>query len=155
MPEATEASPGSTPSPPRSELATGAGRSLVFLYGLFAVAATGRSSIQLGTEPGRAPLAYGLSLLAAVIYLVATACLLRGGPGAWRLAVGACSVELVGVLAIGTLSYAVPSLFPDRTVWSHFGQGYAFVPLVLPVLGLLWLGRHRPAAARDGTARDG
>ncbi len=132
------------PTATRSELSSGAGRSLVFLYGVFAVAATGRSLLQLGTEPGRAPLAYALSLLAAVIYLVATGCLLRGGRGAWRLAVGACSVELVGVLAIGTLSYVVPSLFPDRTVWSHFGQGYGFVPLVLPVLGLLWLRRHRP-----------
>ncbi len=138
------------PTVTRSELSSGAGRSLVFLYGVFAVAATGRSLLQLGTEPGRAPLAYALSLLAALIYLVATGCLLRGGRRAWGLAVVACSVELVGVLAIGTLSYVVPSLFPDRTVWSQFGQGYGFVPLVLPVLGLLWLRRVRPG---PGAAR--
>ena len=40
------------------------------------------------------------------------------------------------MLAVGALSYAVPAAFPDKTVWSHFGSGYGFVPLVLPVLGL-------------------
>jgi hypothetical protein len=29
--------------------------------------------------------------------------------------------------------------FPDQTVWSLYGVGYGFVPLVLPVLGLLRL----------------
>lgn len=126
------------------QLSSGPGRVLVFAYGVFAVAATGRSLVQLGTDPGRAPLAYGLSLLAAVVYLVATTCLLLGSRRAWWTAVVACTVEAVGVLAVGTLSLAAPELFPDRTVWSHFGQGYAFLPLVLPVLGLAWLRRTSP-----------
>ena len=42
------------------------------------------------------------------------------------------------MLVVGTASFLVPDAFPDQTVWSHFGQGYGFVPLVLPVLGLLW-----------------
>ena len=29
--------------------------------------------------------------------------------------------------------------FPDDTVWSGFGRGYGFVPLVLPIAGLRWL----------------
>ncbi|MDE0777252.1 hypothetical protein [Nocardioides sp.] len=126
------------------ELSSGPGRMLVFVYGVFAVAATGRSAIQLGTEAGNAPFAYTLSLVAAVIYLVATTCLLLGGPTAWRVAVGACAVELVGVLSIGVLSYVDTALFPDKTVWSHFGQGYAFLPLVLPFLGLAWLRSTAP-----------
>lgn len=130
--------PGSEPS-----LSTGWGRALVFLYGTFAVAATGRSVLQLSTDPERAPLAYSLSLVAAVIYLVATFCLLRGGRTAWRVAAAACSIELLGVLSVGTLSYLATDLFPDRTVWSHFGQGYGFLPLLLPVLGLAWLRRSR------------
>jgi hypothetical protein len=126
------------------ELASGWGRALVFTYGVFAVAATGRSLVQLGSDAGAAPLAYSLSLLAAVIYLVATGCLLLGGVTGWRLATIAVVVELVGVLGIGALSYAAPDLFPDRTVWSHFGQGYGFVPLVLPFAGLAWLRHTRP-----------
>lgn len=127
-----------------TELSSGAGRTLVFVYGVFAAAATARSVFQLVTDAGRAPLAYGLSLLAAVVYVVATASLLRGGTLAWRVAVAACTVELVGVVAVGALSLVRTDLFPEPTVWSHFGQGYGFVPLVLPVLGLLWLRRTRP-----------
>jgi hypothetical protein len=130
-----------------ASLSSGPGRVLVFVYGVFAVAATGRSLVQLGTEADRAPVAYTLSLVAAIIYLVATTCLLRGGVRAWRVAVVACTVELVGVLAVGTLSYVDTALFPDRTVWSHFGQGYAFLPLVLPFLGLAWLRATRPSAS--------
>jgi hypothetical protein len=118
---------------------------LVFVYGVFAVAATGRSAIQLGTRAGEAPVAYSLSLVAAVIYLVATTCLLLGGLRAWRVAVVACVVELAGVLTVGVLSYVDTALFPDQTVWSHFGQGYGFLPLVLPFLGLAWLRATRPS----------
>ncbi len=131
------------------DLSAGPGRVLVFVYGVFAVAATGRSLVQLGSDAGRAPLAYSLSLLAAVIYLVATTSLLRGGRRAWLVAAVACSVELVGVLAVGALSYAATDLFPDKTVWSHFGQGYAFLPLVLPFLGLAWLRATRPRGDRS------
>jgi len=129
------------------DLSSGWGRALVFVYGVFAVAATGRSLVQLGTDAGKAPLAYSLSLLAAVIYLVATTCLLMGGRRAWAVAATACTVELVGVLSVGALSYAATDLFPDKTVWSHFGQGYAYFPLVLPVAGLAWLRSARLAPA--------
>lgn len=130
---------------PTQTLSEGWGRALVFVYGLFAVAATGRSAVQLGMDADRAPLAYSLSLLAAVIYLVATTCLLLGGRTGWRVAAVAVTVELLGVLSVGVLSYLATDLFPDRTVWSHFGQGYGFLPLVLPVAGLAWLRVTRPA----------
>ncbi|WP_246159409.1 hypothetical protein [Nocardioides antri] len=125
----------------RLDLSSGWGRALVFTYGVFAVAATGRSLVQLGTDADRAPLAYSLSLFAAVVYLVATTCLLIGGVTGWRVAGIAVCVELLGVLSVGALSYVATDLFPDKTVWSHFGQGYAFLPLVLPFAGLAWL-RH-------------
>jgi len=57
-----------------------------------------------------------------------------------------CSLKWMSVqhsLELGAFSYAAPDDFPDATVWSHFGQGYGFVPVVLPVLGLLWLRRTR------------
>ena len=130
--------------PEVQDLSSGWGRALVFVYGVFAVAATGRSAVQLGMDADRAPLAYSLSLVAAVIYLVATTCLLLGGRTGWRVAGVAVVVELLGVLSVGTLSYVATELFPDRTVWSHFGQGYAFLPLVLPVAGLAWLRHTRP-----------
>jgi hypothetical protein len=122
---------------------------LVAVYGLLAIAATGRSILQIATEFDHAPLAYSLSALAGVIYIVATVALVAPGHGWFRVAVVTISIELVGVLVVGALSLVDPVLFPDKTVWSGFGRGYGFVPLVLPILGLLWLYRTRP---RDSAA---
>jgi hypothetical protein len=129
--------------------AAGPGRVLVALYALFAVAAGARAAVQLATDFDAAPLAYLLSALAAVVYLVATVGLVRGGRGGRRTATIACSVELVGVLVVGTLSLVDRAAFPDATVWSAFGRGYGFVPLVLPVIGLLWLRHQAEVAAED------
>lgn len=117
----------------------GVGIILIALYGLFALAATGRAIYQILADFEKAPIAYLLSALAAVIYIVATIALARGDRTSMRVARIAITIELVGVLAVGLLSYLVPSEFPDKTVWSHFGSGYGYVPLVLPILGLLWL----------------
>jgi hypothetical protein len=126
----------------------GPGRVLVAIYGLFALAAGARAGVQLATKFPEAPLAYLLSAFAAVVYVVATVGLARGGRAGRRTALVACSVELTGVLVVGTLSLLDRAAFPDATVWSGYGQGYGFVPLVLPVLGLLWL-RHLAEVAAD------
>ncbi|HXP58223.1 MAG TPA: hypothetical protein VN847_24895 [Streptosporangiaceae bacterium] len=122
---------------------------LVAIYALFALAATARAGVQIGTKFGHAPVAYLLSAFAGVVYIVATVTLAIGSPAARRIAVLSCSVELAGVLAVGTWSIADPASFPDATVWSGYGSGYGFVPLVLPVFGLLWL-RHWARRAKTG-----
>jgi hypothetical protein len=127
---------------------SGPGRLLVLVYGVFALSASARAGYQLATQFAEAPVAYLLSAFAALVYIVATVSLARSGPTARRVALAACTVELVGVLTVGTISLLVPAEFPDATVWSGYGEGYGFVPLVLPVLGLLWLRRtaaRRPA----------
>ena len=129
---------------------SGPGRVLVAVYAIFALAATARAGVQIATKFTEAPVAYLLSALAAVVYLVATVALARSGPRARRVAFVACSVELAGVLIVGTLSLAWPDAFPDETVWSAFGRGYGFVPLVLPILGLLWLRRSAGNERRTG-----
>ncbi|HEY3437373.1 MAG TPA: hypothetical protein VGK35_06770 [Actinotalea sp.] len=145
--------PGSTAAgaPVSGRTSSGPGRVLVAVYGLLALAATARSAVQLLRQFDDAPVAYLLSAVAAVVYVLATLGLARG-TGRWRtLAWTAVSVELAGVLLVGTLSLTDPALFPDETVWSGFGSGYGYVPLVLPVLGLLWLrrtGRRDVAAGR-------
>jgi len=115
---------------------------LVAVYAVFAVAAGARSAVQLSTRFGEAPLAYSLSAVAAVVYLVATLALRRTTPAARRVAWAALAFEAAGVVVVGTLSLVAPQWFPDQTVWSDFGIGYAFVPLVLPFVGLWWLRRH-------------
>ena len=118
---------------------TGPGRVLIGLYGLFALAAGARAGFQIATKFDEAPFAYLLSALAAVIYLIAMIGLIRGGRGGRRLALTCITIELVGVVAIGLASVLAPDAFPHATVWSGFGRGYGYVPLALPVLGLLWL----------------
>ena len=120
---------------------SGPGRVLVAVYGVFALSAAGRSVVQLSTKFHEAPLAYLLSAFAAVVYLVATVSLARAGATSRRVALIAISTELVGVLAVGTVSVLAPSAFPEATVWSGYGSGYGFVPLVLPFVGLWWLRR--------------
>jgi hypothetical protein len=119
--------------------AYGAGRVLIAVYGVFALAATARAGVQLIRNASEAPIAYGLSALAAVVYVVATVALAHNGRRLRVVGWVAVAVELVGVLTVGTLSMIHPEYFPRETVWSVYGHGYGFVPLVLPFFGLAWL----------------
>ena len=119
----------------------GFGRFLVAVYGILALGATSRSAVQLATDFNKAPLAYLLSAFAAVVYVVATISLARGDVTSRRVATVAISIELVGVLIVGAASELFHSDFQQATVWTGFGSGYVFVPLVLPFVGLWWL-RH-------------
>lgn len=130
-------------SAPR-RLSRGFGRVLIVVYGVFAVSAFARATYQIVTDFSEAPVAYLLSAFAASVYIVATIALARDARG---VATAAVLIELVGVLAVGALSLAAPDSFPRDTVWSAFGQGYGYVPLVLPVVGLWWLWRTRPPAS--------
>lgn len=119
---------------------------LITVYAVFVVAAGSRAAVQIAERFDEAPVAYSLSAFAAAVYVVATVALAWPGRGAFRLAVAALLVELAGVLVIGTVSVLRPEWFDEATVWSHYGRGYLFIPLVLPVLGLWWLWRHRDTA---------
>jgi hypothetical protein len=128
---------------------------LIAVYAVFALAATARSAVQIATKFHDAPLAYVLSSVAAVVYIVATVSFARGSATSRRVATVSCTVELLGVLAVGTASVLDKAAFPDSTVWSLYGDGYGFVPVVLPILGLLWI-RHtgRRAAGTTTTTAD-
>jgi len=117
----------------------------VAVYGVFALSASARAGVQIATRFDEAPVAYLLSGLAGVVYILATVGLARGTAGARRLAWVAVGLELVGVLVVGTLSVFDPAAFPRATVWSGYGIGYGLVPLVLPCLGLAWLWHTSPA----------
>lgn len=124
--------------------ARGFSRLLVVIYAIFAIAATSRSIVQLATRFDEAPIAYLLSAVAAVVYIVATIALALGDRGR-RVATAAIGFELAGVLIVGTLSLVDPGLFPRATVWSGFGIGYLLIPLALPIVGLWWLRRSSQA----------
>ena len=88
-------------------MSTGVGRVLVAVYAILAIAATGRSIFQIIERFDEAPIAFTLSALSAVVYIVATLALALG----WdRVAWVTICFELVGVLVIGTLSMVAPGL---------------------------------------------
>ena len=143
--------PGPVPHARPRPTATGAGRILVAVYGIFALSATARAGVQIATKFSEAPLAYLLSALAGVVYILATVGLASTRPWARPLAWTAVAFELAGVLVVGTLTVLDTGDFPDDTVWSVYGRGYGFIPLVLPLVGLWWL--HRTGRAGATPAR--
>jgi hypothetical protein len=132
---------GARPETRNGRRMSGIGRVLVAVYGVLAIV----------SKFEEAPLAYVLSALAAVVYVVATAALILSGRGWYRVAWVTIAFEFTGVVVVGLLSVVFPDLFPDDTVWSWFGRGYLFIPLVLPVLGMWWLAKHRPVSAGPST----
>jgi hypothetical protein len=138
-----------------SSRAVGIGRLLIAVYGILALGATARSFVQIVERYEEAPLAYSLSAVSAVVYIAATVALIAPGRAWYLVAWITICFELVGVLVVGTLSITHPELFAHASVWSYFGRGYLFVPLVIPVLGLVWLYARRPSAEHrvaSGTA---
>jgi hypothetical protein len=135
----SETDPGTPTRPQR--INDGPGRVLLVVYVVFAISAGARAVFQIATQFSDAPVAFGLSAFSAVVYLVAAVAIGRGNRGVALVAVW---IELVGVLAVGLFSVVAAQDFPRSTVWSDFGIGYGFVPVILPILGLLWLRRHRP-----------
>lgn len=134
----------------RGERLSGLSRVLIAVYIVLAMAATFRSLYQILSKFDEAPIAYTLSAIAGVVYIVATVALIKRR-GVWRtVAWVALSFELAGVVVVGLLSFVVPEWFAHPSVWSHFGSGYVFIPLVLPVLGLLWLWRSGKHASKAG-----
>ncbi|RSS52539.1 hypothetical protein [Streptomyces sp. WAC01280] len=131
----------------KARLVSGPGILLVWLYGVMSVGAVSRSIYQIATEFDRAPLAYALSAVAAVVYAFITYTLVRGGEKARRAALVCCAAELAGVLIVGTWTLVEPSAFPDATVWSDYGYGYLFIPVLLPLTGIWWLRRSRALTA--------
>jgi hypothetical protein len=123
----------------KRRLIGGPGMLLVWLYGVMVVGAVSRSAVQISTDFGRAPLAYSLSAVAGLVYGFITYSLVRGGDTARRAAFVCCALELAGVLVVGAWTLADPSAFPDATVWSDFGMGYLFIPVLLPLTAMYWL----------------
>lgn len=136
-----------------SSRAVGVGRLLIAVYAILALGATARSFVQIVERFDEAPLAYSLSAVSAVVYIVATVALIVPGRAWYVVAWVTICFELVGVLVVGTLSITHPELFAHASVWSYFGRGYVFVPLVIPVLGLIWLYVRRPSAVADEVAK--
>jgi hypothetical protein len=137
------------PEPEDEAPPTGPRRVLIALYAIFALAATARGIVQIATKFDEAPLAYSLSLFSGIVYIAATIGLVTNRPWSRPLAWAAVGTEMVGVVTIGLASIIDSTAFPHDTVWSRFGAGYGYVPVILPVLGLMWLWQSRDQHGND------
>lgn len=123
----------------------GAGRALIAIYAVFALSAAARAAVQLIRNASEAPVAYGLSAFSALVYIVATIAMAHNGHRMRRVAWAAVITEFAGVIVVGVLSLTYSEIFQHDSVWSVFGWGYGFVPLVLPMLGMWWLWWSSPS----------
>lgn len=135
------------------QVVSGLGRVLIAVYIILAIAATARSIYQIIAKYDEAPLAYTLSAVSGIVYILATVALVKRNRPGWRaVAWGALCFELAGVLVVGTLSIVVPEHFAHPTVWSYYGDGYMWIPLALPIIGLVWLTRDGKVAPEPNVA---
>lgn len=134
-------SPGAPEGRPRA-----AADALVFFYGLWAVAAISRALYQYAVRrpPDLTPT--HISLFVGALYVLIILGMRRRSPAAWRATLALLAVELLGVLVVGAVD-VVWRPFPYTTVWSGFGAGYLYMPLLLPAAGIWWMLRPATRAA--------
>lgn len=127
---------------------TAVGYILGISYPLLALSTGARGAYQLFFRDDLPTLAPALTIFSSLLYLIAAVGFFKRTRHAWRVSVTALSIEAVGVLTVGTLSFLAPDLI-GHTAWSHYGMDYGFFPLIQPLLGLAWL-LYRPTRAAYG-----
>ena len=108
-------------------------RGLALIYLFWATALCSRAIWQYTTRSGNL-LPTHLSLVAGIIYLAIVVWAWRGHRTA--LIIG-LSIEIIGVIAISISEFLWP--LPYASAWSGFGAGYLWMPLILPIVGLIQL----------------
>jgi hypothetical protein len=125
---------------------TGTSDTLAFFYGLWAFSALGRAVYQYIWKHPVNFMPTHISTFVGVLYIAIIIGLRRRSPRAWWTTLALLCVELSGVLLVGTID-VVWHPFAYASVWSGYGIGYFFMPLVLPFVGLTWLLRKETRAA--------
>jgi len=134
-------------TPRQAKTARGASDVLGFFYGLWAFSALGRSSWEyLFKQNVRTYVPAHLSTFVGLLYIFIIIGLHRRTPRWWWITLGLLIAELAGVLIVGTID-VIWRPFPYATVWSNFGIGYFFMPLLLPFVGLWYMLRKQTRAA--------
>jgi hypothetical protein len=131
----------------RAKVSRGASDVLGFFYALWSFSALGRSSWEYLFKQNVATYVPAhLSTFVGVLYIFIIVGLRRRSPSWWWITLALLVVELAGVLIVGTID-VVWQPFPYATVWSKYGIGYFFMPLVLPFVGLAYMLKKQTRAA--------
>lgn len=108
-------------------------RGLALLYLFWAIALCSRAVWQYVTRDGDLTPTH-LSMVAGLIYLAIVGWAWRGHRTAL---VAGLTIEIIGVITISIGECYWP--LPYASAWSGFGSGYLWMPLILPILGLIQL----------------
>ena len=115
---------------------------LTALYTFWALAICSRAAWQYATRIGDY-LPTHLSAGAGLLYLLIAYWAWRG----WRRTLQwGLIIELIGVIVVGTYELFYP--FGYATAWSHYGAGYLYMPLILPIAGIVTILRNGTSVSR-------
>lgn len=85
-----------------------------------------------------------IAVLAGLVYLVIAVGITHNGRKMRFIAWAATTVALVGSLITGLFELGTDHAAAVTSAWSRFGADYWYVPLVLPLIGFVWLWRSDP-----------
>lgn len=85
-----------------------------------------------------------VSVIAALGYIVAAVSLTHNGRRMRVLAWTAIGFEITGVIVTGLIGMEVKEIGEIRNIWANFGAQYGFLPMLVPLVSLVWLWWSNP-----------
>jgi hypothetical protein len=116
----------------------------VALYGFWSVAVLSRAVSQYLTHPA-VGIPTHISLLAGLIYVAITVCAWHGLLRPVRIGLW---IEVVGVVVVSIAEEFRP--LPYVSAWSNYGAGYLWLPIILPIAGLILAYRNARTGIHHG-----
>lgn len=118
----------------------GLGRLVMALFWVFGVIVTLISVKNLAGD-SEAPLGPRfVALLASAVYVIAAVGLTHNGRRMRVIAWASLVISLVGPLIVGVGALGLPSEYSlSFSPWAQFGTTYWGLPLVIPLVGMVWM----------------
>ena len=122
----------------------GLGRVVMVIFWAFGVWTTANAIIDLFHLDDE-PLGPALTaLLAGLVYLLAALGITHNGKRMRILGWTTVTLELIGPLMVGMMSVGISQLSVSRSAWANCGADYYYLPLIIPIIGLIWLWWSNP-----------
>ncbi len=122
----------------------GLGRIVMAIFWIFGLLTTVPAVIDLIRDVN-SPIGPRLvAVLAGAIYLVIAVGITHNGRKMRLISWAAMIAAFVGPYIMGLFELGVEPVSEVSSAWSHFGAQYWYVPLVLPLVGFVWMWRSNP-----------
>lgn len=117
----------------------GLGRIVLAVYWIFGLVTSAIAVVDLVNHGQGALGPRFVSLLGGLVYLVAAAALTHNGRRMRVVGWSCVVVELLGPIIVGLVGLGIPEVSGARSVWADFGADFWYLPIAIPVVGLVWL----------------